>query len=96
MFSYDNCQLPPTFVNYFLKISHIHLRSTCFSDKNFFYLPRYSTNCLQKSIKFRGVKIRNEIPFHIKTNCCSLKNFALKYKQYILQPIRHTVVLLTA
>ena len=52
---------------------------------NFLYLPRYSTNRLQKSIKFRGVKIWNEIPFHIKTNCCSLKNFALKYKQYILQ-----------
>ena len=96
MFSYDNCQLPPTFVNYFLKISQIHSRSTRFSDKNFFYLPRYSINRLQKSIKFRGVKIWNEIPFHIKTNCCSLKNFALKYKQYILQPIRHTVVLLTA
>ena len=96
MFSYDNCQLPPTFVNYFLKISQIHSRSTRFSDKNSFYLPRYSTNRLQKLIKFRGVKIRNEIPFHIKTNCCSLKNFALKYKQYIFQPIRHTVVLLTA
>ena len=24
MFSYDNCQLPPTFVHYFLKISQIH------------------------------------------------------------------------
>ena len=85
MFSYDNCLLPPIFVNYFLKISQIHSRSTCFSDKNFLYLPRYSTNRLQRSIKFRGVKIWNEIPFHIKTNCCSLKNFALKYKQYILQ-----------
>ena len=84
-FSYDNCQLPPIFVNYLLKISQIHSRSTRFSDKNFLYLPRYSTNRLQKSIKFRGVKIWNEIPFHIKTNCCSLKNFALKYKQYILQ-----------
>ena len=52
MFSYDNCQLPPIFVNYFLKISQIHSRSTRFSDKNFLYLPRYSTNRLQKSIKF--------------------------------------------
>ena len=85
MFSYENSQLPLTFVNYFLKIPQIHLRSIHFSDKNFLYLPRYSTNRLQKSIKFRGVKIWNEISFHIKTNCCSLKNFALKYKQYILQ-----------
>ena len=52
MFNYDDCQLPPTFVNYFLKISQIHSRSTRFSDKNFLYLPRYSTNRLQKSIKF--------------------------------------------
>ena len=66
MFSYENCQLPATFVNYFLKISQIHSRSTRFSDKNFFYLPRYSTNYLQKSVKFQEVKIWNEIPFTLK------------------------------
>ena len=68
MFSYDNCQLPPTFVNYFLKISQIHSRSTRFSDKNFLYLPRYSTNCIacKSQLNFEELKYGMKSLFTLK------------------------------
>ena len=66
MFSYDNCQLPPTFVNYFLKISQIHSGLICFSDKNFFYLPSYSTNRLQNQLNFEELKCGMKFLFTLK------------------------------
>ena len=66
MNSFDKNALPPLFGNYFRKIKQVHNRSTRSSDKNLLYLPRYRSNRLQRSVKFRGVKVWNDIPFELK------------------------------
>ena len=85
MFSYDNCQLPPTFVNYFLKISQIHSRSTCFSDKNVFICLGTPLIACKSQLNFDELKYGMESLFTLKQIAAHSKNFALKYKQYILQ-----------
>ena len=67
MNSFDNNALPPHFGNYFRKIKQVHNRSTCSSDRNLLYLPRYRSNRLQRSIKFGGHKVCNDIPFELKS-----------------------------
>ena len=62
MFNFDRYKLPNSFTKYFKKVSQIHLRLTSSSDNNMLYLPRYRTNRLQRSLKYRGVKVWNDVP----------------------------------
>ena len=66
IFNFDRCKLPNSFTKYFQKISQNHSRVTRSSDNNMLYLPRYRTNRLQRSLKYRGVKICNDAPFNLK------------------------------
>ena len=68
MNSFDNNALPPHFGNYFRKIKQVDNRSTRSSDGNLLYLPRYRSNRLQRPIKFRGVKVWNDIPSELKSS----------------------------
>ena len=81
MNSCDKNALPPHFGNYFRKINQVHNRSTRLSDKKLSYLPRYWSNRLQRSIKFRGVKVWNDIPFELK----SYYKIGNHYKHHLLE-----------
>ena len=61
-FNFDRCKLPNSFTKYFKKISQSHFRVTRSSDNNILYLPRYQSNSLQKSLKYRKVKVWNDFP----------------------------------
>ena len=67
MYKFIHNQLPVQFDNYFNSVLTINKRSTRASQKkNQLYIPRFSTNRLQRSIKDRGVKVWNDIPNEIK------------------------------
>ena len=55
--------LPQSFSDFFVKVSEISGRTTRFSvNRPSLDIPRYNTNRLQRSIKYKGVKIGNYIP----------------------------------
>jgi len=83
MYKFKNKQLPFTFLHYFQETSTIcskQLRST--TNQNYF-LPRYRTKKIQRSIKFQGAKIWNSINAEIRKSS-SIKMFKKKYKLYLL------------
>ena len=53
------------------------------SGKNDLYLPLYKTKRAQKSIKYIGVKIWNDIPLKIRT--LPFNKFKQKHKLYLFQ-----------
>ena len=57
MFNFDRCKLPNSFT-----VSQIHSRVTRSSDNNMLYLPKYPSNCLQRFLKYRGIKVLNDVP----------------------------------
>ena len=62
MLNFDRCKLPNYFIKYFKKVSQIHFRVTRSSDNNKLYLTKYRSNRLQRSLKYRGVKVWNDVP----------------------------------
>ena len=67
MYKFIHKQLPVQFDNYFDYVHAIHKRSTRTSQmKNQLYIPRFRTNRLQRSIKYRGVKVWNDIRYLTK------------------------------
>ena len=63
-------KLPPQLSNIFVKTSKISTRltrSTCPSNNLSLYIPKFQTARLQRSIKYKGVKIWNAIPTNIQT-----------------------------
>ena len=74
--------LPSSLSSLFTKISNIHRRYTRSVAHNDLYLPKFSNNRYQNSIRYKGVKIWNSIP-------CDLRNqpypkFKLIYKNVLL------------
>ena len=61
--NFDRCKLTNSFTKNFKKVSQIHSRVTRLSDNNMLYLPRYRSNCLQRSLKYRRVKF--VMMFHV-------------------------------
>jgi len=49
----------------------------------FTYIPRYRTKLLQRSIKYQGIKVWNDIPSQISKFPKNL--FVTKLKQYYLE-----------
>ena len=78
-------KLPPQLSNMFVKTSKISTRltrSTCPSNNLSLYIPRFQTARLQRSIKYKGVKVWNAIPSNIQTETPRL--FKSKLKKHIL------------
>lgn len=74
--------LPPLLSNLFVPTNQISSRSTrASSHENLsLYMPRFKTARLQRSIKYQGVKIWNEIPPSIKSKPTKLlKKYLKKY-----------------
>ena len=71
----------------FLKVSQIHARLTRSTENNLLYLPRYRSNRLQKSIKYRGVKVWNEIPSNFKY-FSTYSSFVKHYKKHPVDSIK--------
>ena len=67
MFLYQRKKLPQLFNNYFYHIKVITSRQTRKADKDDLYLPLCNTKRAQKSIKYIGVKIWNDISLKIRT-----------------------------
>ena len=61
-------KLPSPLSNYFTLTSQVSHKSTRLTQtkKKLLYIPRYSTNRLQRCIKYQGVKIWNDIPLAFK------------------------------
>ena len=83
MFLYQRNKLPQLFNNYFSYIKVITSRQTRKADKDDLYLPLYKTKRAQKSIKYVGVKIWNDIPLKIRT--LPFNKFQQKYKLHLFQ-----------
>ena len=88
MFLYQSKKLPQLFNNYFFYIKVITSRQTKKADKDDLYLPLYKTKRAQKSIKYIGVKIWNDIPLKIRT--LPFNKFKQKYKLYLFQKSANT------
>ena len=81
-------QLSFQFDNYFNSLLAINKRSTRASQmKNQLYIPRFRTNRLQRSIKYRGVKIWNDRPNEIKNNNCNFLTFKKIYKKHLISQV---------
>ena len=62
MYKYTKNSLPETFTNYFSYVKDIHDRNTRSSAiPNQLYIPKYRSSRLQRTIKYRGVKVWNDI-----------------------------------
>ena len=83
MFLYQRNKLPQLFNNYFSYIKVITSRQTRKADKDDLYLPLHKTKRAQKSIKYVGVKIWNDIPLKIRT--LPFNKFKQKYKLHLFQ-----------
>ena len=88
MYKFIHKQLPVQFDNYFDYVHAIHKRSTRTSQmKNQLYIPRFRTNRLQRFIKYRGVKVWNDIPNEIKDNKCNFSAFKRINKKYLISQV---------
>ena len=87
MYKFIHKQLPAQFDNYFNSAMAINKRSTRASQKkNQLYIPRFRTNRLQRSIKYRGVKVWNDIPNKIKNNG-NLSTFKKIHKKHLVSQV---------
>ena len=88
MYKFIYKQLPVRFDNYFSSVLTIKKRSTRTSQKkNQLYIPRFQTNRLQRSIKYRGVKVWNDIPNEIKNNIDTLSTFKKIHKKHLISQV---------
>ena len=62
MYNFDRYKLPNSFTKYFKEVTQIHSRETCSSTNDMLYLPRYLSNRLQRSLKYRGVNVWKDVP----------------------------------
>jgi len=66
MFKFKIKHIPSIFINYFSQLKIIHAKNRRTSQSNNYFLPRYKTFKLQRSIKYQGVKLRNNIDIKLK------------------------------
>ena len=77
--------LPPLLSPLFIKSSQISTRITRAVNSSCsltLYIPRYSTNRLQRSIMYNVVKMWNDIP--LATKSLPKKQFSLQYKKFLV------------
>jgi len=84
MYFFWSNDLLQTFNKYFYYVSEITTRSSRKTGKNDLYLSWYKINQSQKSIKFLGVKIWNNIPQNIRT--LTINKFKERIKSIYCKP----------
>ena len=67
MYQYSKNNLPTGLSSLFVNLSTIHNRQTRSQSLKSLYLPKFSTNRCQTSVKFQGPKIWNSISSELKT-----------------------------
>ena len=82
MYQYVHKMLPTHFSNYFTNVSNVHTHSTRNYSSKAISIPRYSTTRAQKSFKYIGAKIWNEIPQLFKQ--LPFNKFKTEYKKFLL------------
>ena len=82
MYQFSDKSLSASFEKYFTRTTFVHRHSIRISDYNDYFLPHFSTSCLQHSIRFSGVKIWNSIPCKFKN--LSLIKFISEYKLHLI------------
>ena len=82
MFLYHYFRLPITFNNYFLTSAAVHNYYTRSYHSLKYYIPKYRLVRLQKSFKYTGVKIWNNID--LNTKLLSFNKFKENYKKQLL------------
>ena len=80
MHKFSNNKLLSSFSKYFLKSKEMHELGTRQNVSSNFNVPRYNTARLQRSIKYRGVKIWQSLSSEIR---CSYKTFTEKFKKLV-------------
>ena len=84
VFHHYHQRLPLLLSKLYIKTNQVSQKCTrSSSTANTLHIPFYKTIRLQKSIRYQGVKIWNEIPTSIKTKQ-SFKRFKVSYKNYLL------------
>ena len=86
VFHYYHQRLPPLLSNLYIKTNQVSqkcTRSSSTANNPTFYIPLYKTIKFQKSFRYQGVKIWNEIPTTIETKQ-SFKSLKVSYKNYLL------------
>ena len=66
VFKFQTKQLPSSFLDYFKLTNAIHAKQTRSSANDNYFLPRYKTMKLERSIKYQGAKLWNSISNEIK------------------------------
>ena len=83
MYQFSHNQLRSRYSNYFTYSSDSHSYSTRNSSKNNLHLPRFSSARTQKSLKYIGVKLWNNIPYRIKQ--LSFSKLKIAWKSLLLE-----------
>jgi len=83
MFKFKIKQLPSNFLNYFSQLKIIHTKNTRSSQSNNYFLLRYKTFKLQRSIKYQGVKLWNNIDNKLKV-LTSINSFKKNTKLFYI------------
>ena len=83
MHKYDTSKLPLAFDGHFVKSSNIHRYSTRSSQNHTYYIPKFRLVRLQKSFRYTGVKIWNNIEKEIKLQ--TISKFCKNYKNFLFQ-----------
>ena len=82
MLEFSHKKLPITFNNYFNRISEFFSHTTRHVSNNNIFLPHVHTSRSQRSIKYVGAKIRNNISSEIKN--LPFHKFEEIYKNFFL------------
>ena len=82
MYQYSKNNLPFSLSSLFVNLSTIHNRQTRSQSLKSLYLPKFSTNRCQRSVKFQGTKIWYSISPELKTYSCN--KFKTKYKNQLI------------
>ena len=83
MFKFKKSQLPSTFKRFFISASEVHHYATRSTAKSKYYTPKFRLVKLQKSLKYRGVHIWNDIDEKAKS--FNINRFEKEYKNKLLQ-----------
>ena len=75
--------LPPCFSTLFNPVSAIHSRFTRSIAKNKLYVPKNSTSCCQKSIKYQEPTLSSALPIEVRN--LPFDKFKSNYEKKLLE-----------
>ena len=71
MYQYTKTDLPKPFEYLFQQASHTHFYNTRSVTHKNYYIPSFKTARLQRSFKYQGLSIWNNLPLNLKSLSCS-------------------------